>query len=94
MKWQKGSKPTLTLRIKAFEVFQRALPLPDGLPNLNGGLPPPADCFPWQPIQKESILPLRRLRLFLSKSACCVHKQESPGCSLGFYYVHSNLGGQ
>ena len=29
-----------------FEVFQWALPQPDSLPNLNGGLPPPADGFP------------------------------------------------
>ena len=68
-KRQKGSKPVLTLRIKTFEVFQRALPLPDGLPNLNGGLPPPADGFPWHPIPKTSILQLRLLRSLPSESA-------------------------
>ena len=43
--------------------------MPDGLPNLNGGLPPPADGFPWHPIPKTSILQLRLLRSLPSESA-------------------------
>ena len=64
-----GLKARFDTTHQNFEVFQRALPLPDGLPNLNGGLPPPADGFPWHPIPKTSILQLRLLRSLPSESA-------------------------
>ena len=41
-----GLKARFDTTHQNFEVFQSALPLPDGLPNLNGGLPPPADGSP------------------------------------------------
>ena len=64
-----GLKARFDTTHQNFEVFQRGSPLPDGLPNLNGGLPPPADGFPWQPIPKAAILQLRLLRSLPSESA-------------------------
>ena len=64
-----GLKARFDTTYQNFEVFQSALPLPDGLPNLNGGLPPPADGFSWHPIPKSSILRLQLLRSLPSESA-------------------------
>ncbi len=68
MKWQKGSKPTLTLRIKAFEVFKRGSPLPDGLSTLLGG------CTPWRchtlAANRNSAMP-QNITLFLMAVEKC-----------------------
>ena len=64
-----GLKARFDTTHQNFEVFRRGSPLPDGLPNLNGGMPPQPMAQPWQPIPKAAILQLRLLRSLPSESA-------------------------